>query len=109
MINKPLAGMNICVTGKTITKRAELKRIILESGGSFASAVNDKCTHLIIADPNSQTVKANLARVLGVNLISEDEFFGMVDETEMIMTDLIPEPKAAIVSKHDGKVIGRQG
>lgn len=78
-MSKTLEGMSICVTGKTNTKRAELKRIILENGGSFASSVNDKCTHLIIADPQSQTVKANTAREMGVNLISEDEFFRMVD------------------------------
>lgn len=78
MTNK-LDGMTFCITGKTRVKRDELKEIIVENGGSVVASVNNKCSHLIIANPYSTTVKANSARDMGVKLISEDYFFNMVE------------------------------
>jgi DNA ligase (NAD+) len=77
MTNK-LKNMSICITGSTNIKRSELKKIIMDNGGSFVSTVNKICTHLIIADPESTTIKANNARELGVQLISEEQFLDMV-------------------------------
>jgi len=76
----PLAGLSFCITGRTMIKRAQLQEIIEENGGTLIKAVKEGCSYLIIADPTSTTVKANSARDLGVKLISEDEFFEMLDE-----------------------------
>ncbi len=73
-----LNGLNICITGSTNTKRADLKQIIEENGGIFKSSVSKDCTHLIIADPLSTSLKAEGARKNGIKLISEEEFFGMI-------------------------------
>ena len=78
MTTNKLNGVGICITGATKVKRSDLKQIILKNGGSFLSAVNKKCKYLIIADPNSDTVKANTAREMGVELISEEQFFDMI-------------------------------
>ncbi len=78
MKKKIWSGISFCITGKTITKRAALKKSIERSGGTYMNTVNSKCMYLVIADPNSTTVKANAARALGVKLISEDQFHGLI-------------------------------
>ena len=77
-VSKSLIGRSVCITGRTKTARAVLKDLVIEHGGTFMTAVNHKCSYLIIADPDSDTIKANNARELGVKLISEDQFFKMI-------------------------------
>lgn len=73
-----LVGMNIAITGATNIKRDDLVKIIEENGGTFSSNVGKKTSHLIIADPGSQSSKAVKARDAGVKLISEDDFLAMI-------------------------------
>lgn len=77
MSNK-LNGKSFVITGKTSLKRDELRAMIEENGGLYKSAVKEGTTFLIIADPGSTTVKANNARDMGVELISEEQFLSMV-------------------------------
>lgn len=78
-MNGKLVGKNICITGSTNVKRDDLKKIIIDNGGTFKSNISKDCTHLIIADPSSTTIKANGARNMGIALISEEQFFNMIE------------------------------
>ena len=73
-----LEGQKICITGKTEIKRPQLKAMIEDNGGIFKSSVSKDCTHLVITDPNSTSIKAKSARSMGIKLISEKEFLNMV-------------------------------
>lgn len=74
----PLDNMVICITGSTKTKRSDLELKIKNNGGIYKSSIGKSCTHLIIADVNSQSTKAVSARKLNIKLISEDDFLDML-------------------------------
>ena len=77
-VSNKLKNMTLCITGTTNVKRSDLIKIIEDNGGTFIGAVNKKCTHLIISDPNSSSSKAENARKLGIKLLSEDDFFALL-------------------------------
>lgn len=78
VMSKKFEGMSIAITGTTNIKRADLQSMITDGGGEYKSSVNKNCTHLIIADPNSTSAKAEGARKLGIRLISEEEFLAIL-------------------------------
>lgn len=78
MSNK-LTGMLIAITGSTNVKRDDLVKMINENGGSFAKSVSSKCTHLVIADPDSTSIKAVNARKMGLKLLSEEQLFSLIE------------------------------
>jgi DNA ligase (NAD+) len=73
-----LSGMSIAITGSTIHKRSELQSMIAENGGAYKSSVGKGCSHLVIADTNSTSIKAASARGLGIKLIGEEELIEMI-------------------------------
>lgn len=73
-----LNGYSICITGATNIKRADLQKMIQDNGGDYKSSISKNCTHLIIADVNSQSSKAVAARELGLQLISEEDFLSLI-------------------------------
>ena len=77
--NSNLNGMHICITGKTEIKRDSLSVMIEGAGGIFDKAVGKGTTILVIADPESTSIKANKARAAGVKLISEGELLAMIN------------------------------
>jgi DNA ligase (NAD+) len=72
-----LTGSRIAITGSTKTKRADLEKFIADNGGEYKSSVNKQCTHLVIADVNSTSSKAEAARKLGIKLIDEEGLLGL--------------------------------
>lgn len=73
-----LTGKKIAITGKTDMKRADLQNFIAEHGGEYKGSVSKEVSHLVIADPNSTSVKAAGARKLGIQLITETQLMEMV-------------------------------
>lgn len=73
-----LEGFSFCFTGAMVHKRAELEKMVIENGGEVKS-VSKNLTFLVQADKNSQSTKSQKAKSLGVSVISEDDFLGMVD------------------------------
>ena len=72
-----LLGKKFCFTGKSDLSRSELKAMCEDAGGVVASSVSKNVDYLVIADPKSTSGKANKARALGLELISEDDFVSM--------------------------------
>jgi DNA ligase (NAD+) len=77
--NSKIASKSFVITGKLSMERKEFQSLIEQNGGEFKKAVNGSTNYLIIADPSSTTTKANAARALGVQLISEEEFLAMIE------------------------------
>ena len=73
----PLVGKSFCFTGAMETQRDVLMQMAVDKGGEAKKAVSKGLTYLVIADPNSGTVKAKKAREAGVQCISEKEFLAM--------------------------------
>ena len=58
----------------------DLKEFIEARGGFLRSAVSSNTDYLICNDPNSDTVKSQKAKELGVPVITEDQFLKMAEE-----------------------------
>ena len=78
MSGSKLNGKSFCFTGEASLPRKELQRMVEENGGVNLSSVSKKLDYLVMIDPNSKSTKAQKARSLGINILSEDDFFKMV-------------------------------
>jgi DNA ligase (NAD+) len=78
----PLSGKSFCITGKLTSgkKKQEVYDWIKLHGGEIKSGVTKDLTHLITADPDSTSSKAEKARKYGTKLITEEQLTEMVPE-----------------------------
>ena len=73
-INKNLEGLTVCITGKLNNyTRDELKALIEEHGGKVAGSVSNK-TYCLITNELSNSEKSKKAVLLGVTIITENDF-----------------------------------
>jgi NAD-dependent DNA ligase len=76
----PLAGLTFCVTGKVnYGTREAFFRLIESNGGKTATSMTRGVDYLITNDPYSGSNKNRRARELGAKVISEREFFEMLN------------------------------
>lgn len=75
------AGVNFVITGNVhhFANRAEVKEAIEKRGGKVTGSVTSKTSYLINNDVQSTSSKNRKARELGIPIISEDEFIGMLN------------------------------
>lgn len=75
-----LSGKSFCFTGKlnTFKNRTEAENIVKENGGEIKSGVSSKLNYLVSNTPNSGSNKNKKAKKLGVSVITEDEFLGLI-------------------------------
>lgn len=73
-----LTGTSFCFTGTMTRKREDLEDLVVEHGGIVKSQVTKGLTYLVMADPNSNTTKAQAARKNGTKTIGEADFLKMV-------------------------------
>lgn len=80
-LQRPLSGKTLVVTG-TLSRstREEIKELIERHGGKASSSVSKK-TDYLVAGENAGS-KLTKAEQLGVRVISEDELFEMLDNSE---------------------------
>jgi DNA ligase (NAD+) len=78
-VSDKLAGQTFVVSGMfEKLSRDELKKAIEDNGGKVGSSISSK-THYVVAGDNMGPAKLEKAQQLGVKIISEDEFLGMID------------------------------
>jgi DNA ligase (NAD+) len=78
----------ICFTGTLPSMgRNEASKLAEKAGFEVKSSVVKGLTYLVMADPNSNSTKAQKARKAGVKLIGEEEFLALVKETEVANVD----------------------
>ncbi len=78
LMKAKLSGKSFCFTGTMSKPRAELEEMAADAGGEVHSSVSKELTYLVVADPSSNSSKSQKAQKLGVKLISEDDFMGML-------------------------------
>ena len=87
-IDGVLNEKTFCFTGaiKRINPRTEkrftrkqLQGLVKANGGRSLKDVTSKLDHLVLANPDSKSAKARKARDLDVNILSEEEFFALLD------------------------------
>jgi len=85
-MNNNLEGKSFCFTGaiqrcedgKRLT-RENMWDIVLENGGVVEVSVKKGLSYLVVADPNSVSSKTQKAKKLGVEILSESDFFKMIN------------------------------
>lgn len=75
----PLAGLSFCFSGASDRPRKVLEGIVEKNGGTAASSVTKGVTYLVLADPASTSTKAQKAKKLGTEIISEGAFIALVE------------------------------
>ena len=72
-----LDGKTFCITGKLnhYSNRDELVKVIESLGGKVVSGVTKKTDYLINNDPISNSSKNRKAKELGIQILSEENFF----------------------------------
>jgi DNA ligase (NAD+) len=73
-----LSNKSVAFTGSMINKRSVLEKMAIDAGADVKSSVGKGLTYLVITDPSSSSSKAQAARKMGINLISEKEFLDLV-------------------------------
>jgi DNA ligase (NAD+) len=71
----PLNNLNFVITGALSIKRDNFEKKIIEFGGKVQKSVNKKTNFLITDDPNTTTSKNEKANELGIEKISEQQFY----------------------------------
>ena len=69
--NGKYAGMSVCFSG---VRDAALEALIVSQGGTIASGVSKKTTHLVVKDVNGTSSKITKARSLGIPILTIDSF-----------------------------------
>ena len=87
-VEGPLSGKSFCFTGaiqamhptsgKRFTRK-QMQTLVTERGGKALSDVNSRLDYLVLANPQSKSSKAKKARELGTELLSEEDFFALLD------------------------------
>ena len=78
LASEALAGRSFVVSGKFTRSRDEMKELIELHGGRNLAAVSGNVDY-IVAGENMGPAKLKKAEKLGVKIISEAEFFGMIE------------------------------
>ncbi len=91
-----------CFTGKSPQTRPKMEAIAMKAGASVTKSITSKTTILVIADASSMSSKAQKARMMGIDLISPQQFFALCEDSPSgTMQFSIEKPKP--VSKPSGK------
>jgi len=78
-LSNKLEGLSIVISGTfSRISREELKELIQKHGGKNVSSVSAS-TSMLIAGDKIGPAKLEKAQKLGVRIVSEDEFFGMIE------------------------------
>ncbi|HEA30255.1 MAG TPA: NAD-dependent DNA ligase LigA [Leeuwenhoekiella sp.] len=72
-----LAGKTFVVSGVFEMSRTDLKKLIEDNGGKVSGSISSK-TSYVVAGENMGPAKLDKAESLGIPIISEEEFLGMV-------------------------------
>ncbi len=72
----PLNGKSFCFTGELHQiKRKEAEQLVKDQGGKTKSSVSKGLSYLVTNTPNSGSAKNKKAQELGVTVITEEDFF----------------------------------
>jgi DNA ligase (NAD+) len=74
--NAPLAGTTWVITGTLSVEREAIAELIRQNGGKVSSSISKKTTYLLAGEEAGS--KLEKAQSLGVKVVNEEEFRGMI-------------------------------
>lgn len=92
--DETLKGKSFCFTGALTIPRKLAESLVKAKGGEVKNAVNSSLTYLVTNEPGSKTTKNKKAIELGITVITEKTFFGIVEYE-------LPESLKTIVAIND--------
>ncbi len=80
--SRALAGQSFCFTGALKSmKRSEAEELVRKHGATARGSVTEDLSWLVTNDPGGNSSKLQKARTLGVNIISEEQFLQMLQQS----------------------------
>lgn len=76
VVSGNLSGKTFLITGTLTKGRKEFETMIKDNGGIVASSVSKSLNYLLVGSDAGS--KLDKAKKLGINIITEDEFMGMI-------------------------------
>ena len=75
-----LAGISVCFTGAQPRLRSTLEKMVEDNGGTVLGGVSKNLTYLVMANPDSNSTKAQKARAFGTKCINLDSLEKFIRE-----------------------------
>lgn len=84
----------VCISGKLHSgkKKADYEESLLRVGYALLDEVSKGLNFLVLADPDSTSSKAEKARKLGIQIISEDQLIELINSTPVVQSPAAKNP-----------------
>lgn len=84
----------VCISGKLHSgkKKADYEESLLSVGYALLDEVSKGLNFLVLADPDSTSSKAEKARKLGIQIISEDQLIELINSTPVVPSPAVKNP-----------------
>ena len=84
----------VCISGKLHSgkKKADYEESLLRVGYALLDEVSKGLNFLVLADPDSTSSKAEKARKLGIQIISEDQLIELINSTLVVQSPAVKDP-----------------
>ena len=84
----------VCISGKLHSgkKKADYEESLLRVGYALLDEVSKGLNFLVLADPDSTSSKAEKARKLGIQIISEDQLIELINSTPVVPSPAVKNP-----------------
>lgn len=75
-----ISQKKICITGSLSRKRSEIETVIRDNGGVVVGSVSKNTDYLLTNDTEGTSSKFKKATSLGINIITEEDLFTLIQE-----------------------------
>lgn len=84
----------VCISGKLHSgkKKADYEESLIRVGYALLDEVSKGLNFLVLADPDSTSSKAEKARKLGIQIISEDQLIELINSTPVVPSPAVKNP-----------------
>ena len=96
----------VCISGKLHSgkKKAEYEESLKNVGYALLDEVSKGLNFLVLADPDSTSSKAEKARKLGIQIISEDQLIELINSTPVVTSPVANNPNKVSPKSVQAKV-----
>ena len=96
----------VCISGKLHSgkKKADYEESLKNVGYALLDEVSKGLNFLVLADPDSTSSKAEKARKLGIQIISEDQLIELINSTPVVPSPVVNNPNKVSPKSVQAKV-----
>lgn len=89
-----------CISGKLHSgkKKADYEKSLLKVGFKLVDDVSKELDYLVLADPDSTSIKAGKAKKLGIQIISEEQLIELVNSTTPVAAPTAQKAKITVIA-----------